>query len=356
MNNPLNIGVLGLGWPGRMHSKAIESCSNAHLLAACDLNEERRIQFQDDHPSAILFDDYQKMLANPQVEAIVIGLPNFLHYQTTLDALRAGKHVLCEKPPTMHAEEMRQLKKEADDRGLVYMFGRQMRWDRHAQRSKKIVEEGRLGQIYFARSGWIRSRGIPRGLDGWFVQKDRAGGGALIDLGVHCLDDAWFLMGTPKPVTVTGRASRLFAHTLPDPSKMDVDDVAFATIRFENDAMLHLEVSWAGNYPREYSPDPERLAAKRERRFTTLFGTRGTLNVRPFELVEVIGDTPTDIDLSATKTSDNDDLFLGQMENFAPACRGLEPPLNTADQALALMEMLDAIYQSSESGREVVLA
>lgn len=360
MKQPVNIAILGLGWPGRMHAQAIDACPTTHLAAACDLDAGRRTEFQTQYPGAAAFDDYQKMLSMPDIDAVIVGLPNFLHYQMTLDGLKAGKHVLCEKPPTMHAGEMAQLKEEAERQGKVYMFGRQMRFDRHAVRARRIVQEGRLGEIYYSRTGWIRSRGIPGGLDGWFTQKKRSGGGALIDLGVHCLDDAWFLMGCPKPVTVTGRASKLFAHTSRNPDQMDVDDVAFATVRFENQAMLHLEVSWAGNYPGEYDPsgqaNPDRPPAKRDKRFTTLFGTKGTVSVRPFELVEEIGGIPSDVDLSATPRSQTEDLFLDQMQNFSAACRGVEAPLNTAEQALELMEMLDAIYKSSETGREVVVA
>jgi len=239
------------------------------------------------------------------------------------------------------------------------MYSRQMRFDQTALRAREIVKEGRLGNIYFARTGWVRARGIPRGIDGWFVRKERAGGGALIDLGVHCLDDAWFTMGCPRPVTVSGSASRFFAETIPNPEVMDVDDCAFATVRFETGALLHLEVSWAGNLPGEYDASgqthPDRPARRRERRFTRLFGTRATLSINPFELVEVIGGVPTDIPLTDTKPSALEELFAGQMRQFGLACQGVEPPLNSAAQALALMQMLDGIYRSSETGREVVI-
>ncbi len=357
MKTPLQIAIVGLGWPGLRHADAIAAFPGTQVVAACDLNEARRQEFQQSHPGSALYHDYAKMLEHPGLDAVVIGLPNFLHHQTTLQALRAGKHVLCEKPPTMHAAEMQEVKQTAEERGLIYMFGRQMRFDRTALRARAIVAEGRLGEIYFGRTGWIRSRGIPRGLDGWFVRKDRSGGGALIDLGVHCLDDAWFLMGCPKPVTVTGRASRFFAHSTPNGGVMDVDDCAFATIRFETEALLHLEVSWAGNYPGEYDlSDPPRPAAKRERRFTTLFGTQATLSTHPFRLVEEIGGTPADVDLRDTQPSKLEELFGGQMEQFAAACTGEAAPMNSAAQALGLMQMLDGIYRSSETGREVVVA
>jgi len=116
MHQPIRLAVLGLGWPGFRHAEAMLASETTALVAACDLNPGRRDEFLKTHPEATLYEDYAKMLLHPDLDGVVIGLPNFLHYSTSKQALEAGKHVLCEKPPTMHAGEMSELKTMAEER------------------------------------------------------------------------------------------------------------------------------------------------------------------------------------------------------------------------------------------------
>src|SRR6201984_3611200 len=166
-----NIGFVGLGWPGERHAEGVIAWSLGTVHSACDLNQERLQNFVTAFRPARGFTDFKEMLADPALDEVVICLPNALHYPFSLQALQAGKHVLCEKPPTMNAAQMLTLHEEA----------------------KKLVKERRLGEIYFAESMWVRSRGTPDGVDGWFTERSKAGGGAIIDLGVHAIDAAWYL-------------------------------------------------------------------------------------------------------------------------------------------------------------------
>src|SRR5262249_21985726 len=137
------------------------------------------------------------------------------HFPVSLAALRAGKHVLCEKPPTLNSVEMRTLQKEAKNLGLIYFFSRQFRFTPSMRRAHDLIARAELGKIYFAEAVWVRSRGIPSGLGDWFTQRKRSGGGALIDIGVHALDSAWYLMGTPRPISVTASVFQNFKHLVP---------------------------------------------------------------------------------------------------------------------------------------------
>src|SRR5438093_11752085 len=194
----LNLGIIGTGWPGQMHALAIHMGDFANLYACADLDDERRAAFEKEYEPQKSFGDYHELLQDRQVDAAIICLPNFLHFPTSLAALEAGKHVFCEKPPTMNAAEMKVLRDEAEKRGLIYFFGRQFRFTAAVRTARDIITEGRLGKIYRARATWVRSRGIPAGIGLWFTDKERSGGGALIDIGVHALDTAWYLMGTPR--------------------------------------------------------------------------------------------------------------------------------------------------------------
>lgn len=346
----LNIGIVGLGWPGQNHAKGVTASPDAHLYAAADLGQERREAFVAKQKVDKVFNDLDELLADPQVDAVVLSLPNFLHFPASMAVMEAGKHVLCEKPPTMNAAEMRLLKQEADKRGLVYFFGRQMRFSNSMQAAMKLVQADRLGKVYFAKAHWFRSRGIPGGRDGWFTDKSKAGGGALIDLGVHALDSVWYLMGHPRPVSVSGQVFQNFPHFATPGSKNDVDDCGFAFMKFDNGVVLELAATWAGNMPEDVVQ-----SGKWSNGFVNsiLYGVKGTIRLNPLQLFEDQAGAVVPVDVEVE--SGEESTFLRQMQHFIDAILGREEPVNSAQQAVYLMEMLDAIYTSSDTGREVLI-
>ncbi len=342
----VNLGVIGTGWPGQQHARVMSAIAGAHLYGCADLDEVRRREFEVTFSPKRSGSEYHELLLDPDLHAVIICLPNFLHFPASLAALEAGKHVLCEKPPTMTAAEMKILQKAASDRGLVYFFGRQFRFTPEMRAAKEVVAAGRLGTIYFAKATWVRSRGIPQGIGGWFTEKKRSGGGALIDIGVHALDSVWYLMGTPRPVSVSAQVYRNFGHLVRDPV-FDVEDAAYAFIRFENGAVVHLETSWAGNLPDDI---PQGEYFGRELNNSIVYGTKGTLRLKPLTLFE---DKSGALETVPLDLPDNSDSFELQLRNFVDAIRGHCQPINSAEQAFELMKMLDAIYASSSLGHEV---
>lgn len=332
-----------MGWPGQMHSAAIAATPGVSLYGIADLSEAARRKVQCVTPALHEFGDYQAMLADPKVDAVVIALPNFLHYSASLEALRAGKHVLCEKPPTMDTGEMKKLKAAAERFGRVYAFGRQMRFTGEMQKARQLVESGKLGDVYYARTHWYRSRGIPVGVGGWFTDAKRSGGGAIIDIGIHTLDDAWFLMGTPRPISVSAQVFQKFARLVPKGIHNDVDDCGFAFLRFENGAVISLETTWAANLP------PSKVDGWNGSHSSLLFGTKASLETAPLRLYAESGRGVRE----KRVTVRNLDRFKEQLKDFVKAIRTGEPPTSDARQAVHLMQMLDAIYQSSRTGREV---
>jgi predicted dehydrogenase len=354
------VGIVGLGWPGERHAEALKISGLGRLYAACDLNEVRRTKFAEEFAPEKVFSSYEEMLADPELYAVVVSLPNVLHFPASLQALEAGKHVLCEKPPTLNAIQMRQLHEESQKRGLIYCFGRQMRFSGAMQAARRAVAERRLGEIYFSKTAWVRARGTPGGLDGWFTDRSRSGGGALIDIGVHAIDAAWYLMGNPKPRTISAQTYQKFPQLVKAPV-FDVEDSAYGMIRFENGASLLFEVSWAANLTDDV---PLGRNGERELFTTTVYGPKGTLRVvdvgqldpkvkiPALSFFEDKDGTIVDTDLPF---EDVPYQFVPQMENFLRATWGKEPAINSSIQAVQLMEMLDAIYESSLTGREVSL-
>jgi predicted dehydrogenase len=330
-----------------MHAQAIRATKGAALYACADLYDERRETFEKEYAPDKSYAEYEKLLGDKNVLAAVICLPNFLHFPASLAALEAGKHVLCEKPPTLNAAEMIVLREEARKRGLLYYFSRQFRFSPDMRLARSLVEQGRLGKIYHAKATFIRSRGIPVGVGNWFTEKKRSGGGALIDIGIHALDAVWYLMGTPKPISVSAQVFQNFAHLVKVPV-FDVDDAAFGFIRFDNGAVVQLETSWAGNLTDEIPP---RQYFGQELINSVLYGTKASIRLKPLGLFEDQDGKLVSVPLSAKP--DEASGFELQMRNFVEAIRGEAKPVNDADQAVALMEMIDGIYASSELGREV---
>ncbi len=345
----LNLGIIGAGWPGQMHAEAVMSGKLANVYACADLDEARRAEFEKKYAPRKSYSAYEELLQDPTVDAAIICLPNFLHFPASLAALEAGKHVLCEKPPTMNAAEMKVLRDEAAKRKLIYFFSRQYRFTAGMRAAKKAIEDGRLGKIYHAQATFVRSRGIPDWGGGWFTDKKRSGGGALIDIGIHALDAVWYLMGTPPPVAVTAKVFRNFAHTVRVPV-FDVEDAAYAFIRFENDAVVQLETSWAGNLTDEVPP---RQVFGQELINSVIYGTRGSVRLNPLTLFEDKKGKLVPATLDAVNNEPGG--FELQLRNFLESVSGETEPVNNAQQAVELMEMIDGIYASSDLGREVRL-
>ncbi len=362
----VRVGIVGLGRPGLFHAYSVIQSGEGILEGVCDVNDARRNLFAENfaeifkfRPNNVrLFASYDDLVSDPAIQAIVVVLPNALHYPFSLKALEHGKHVLCEKPPTMNAQQMKHLHEEAEKRGLIYFFGRQMRFSNASMAGRKIIAERRLGEIYFVETKWIRSRGTPTGIDGWFLDRARSGGGALIDIGVHAIDTAWFLLGVPRPHLVVAQTYQKFPQLVAAPI-FDVEDNAYGMISFENGCSLQFQVSWASNL---FSDIPRSNWADREIFQTTLFGPQGSLrlvdtdqchpseNLKPLQVVEDQAGALVSVDVPLGERENN---FIPQMRNFLRSVRGQESPMNSSGQALQLMEILDAIYSSGQSGHPV---
>src|SRR5256885_14256645 len=198
----LKFGIVGTGWPGQQHAIALAEIRDVQLHSCADSNLERLRGFAEIYRLESSFEDYQELLRDRDLDAAIICLPNFLHFPASLAALEAGKHVFCEKPPTMSAAEMKVLRDEAEKRGLIYFFGRQFRFTAAVRAARDVIAEGRLGKIYRARATWIRSRGIPAGIGLWFTDKTRSGGGAVVGICGAALGPPWYLIGLAGPNAV----------------------------------------------------------------------------------------------------------------------------------------------------------
>jgi len=354
----IRIGVMGNNM-GRNHARAALQAETTTLAAIADPKDEMIERFwpyagltPGDVP---IYDDYRTMIDQGDLDAVVNALPTGMHAEASLYALEHGLHVMCEKPPTVNAAEMIEVADAAKSRRLTYMFARQNRFGPDLREARELVQEGSLGRVYHAESRWMRARFIPfRG--GWGVNKD-AGGGVLLDLGVHQVDDAWFAMGCPEPVSVFAAMHCGMSNLAPDDLSMpyNADDATVGLIRFVNGASLSFLVTFALNI--DWHEGYLDLTKPREKplwRELRLYGDRAGIDVQKHKLIE--GDVTGIFARNYQPRPDftrYPNVFIAQISEFARAIVDGNAPLNPADQAVTLMKILDAVKASAETGAMV---
>jgi predicted dehydrogenase len=323
------------------------------LAIAADLNiaaaNEAAALYGIHHASA----DWRDVLADKNVQAVVIATPNKFHAEQAIAALNAGKHVFLEKPMALNLGEADAILAAMKKSGRIVQIGMSNRFKAGPQALKQAISAGVCGHIYAGETFWYRRRGIP-GFGGWFTTKALAGGGALIDIGVHMIDLALYLMDFPKPVAVSGTTFNIWKELKdynytsmwgsPVPGgKKDVDDYAVAMVRFNQGQILNINVSWSLNVG---WMDPE-MGVR-------LMGDKGGVALhgmdKPHIYAEQFGmvaDTQP-----YTKTTDP---FAEEMKQFDASIRGGAAPVATAQQGRTVQSILDAIYRSSEENREVTV-
>ncbi len=202
-NGKVNVAVIGLGWPGQRHLEGYFKLPFVNVAAICDMSETLLASTHARFPVETATTDYQAILARPDIDAVSICLPNWLHAPISIEAIQAGKHVLCEKPLANTLAEGERLTAAVHASDRIFMLALNNRFRVEIQSLKRVIDQGTLGTIYYAKTGWVRRRwgGTVRG---WFMEKEKSGGGPLIDLGVHMLDLALWLMGSPKATRVSG--------------------------------------------------------------------------------------------------------------------------------------------------------
>ncbi len=321
------------------------------IVAVADINEESARAAAEKFNVPHVYTDFREMLKRDDIHAVSVATPNFLHKEATIAALEAGKHVLCEKPLARNAQEAREMVQSARRANRILQVALQWRFTGIGQfLHKYIQEEGNLGDIYYARAHALRRRGIP----GWgvFIDKEKQGGGPLIDIGVHILDATLWLMGYPKPVSAFGATYAKFGHRPDvvglmgqwDHTRFTVEDFAVGLIRLENGATVTLESSFCANIG--------------EDEFNTLIlGDKGGVFANPIGSPSVRIFTEHNRTLYNVEPANipNVNSYHAEVEHFIDAIQNNKPSPVPGEHGFYLNAIMDAIYESSETGREVVI-
>jgi predicted dehydrogenase len=340
----IRIGIIGSGGIAQnAHLPGYKATEGVELVACCDVREETAQAASKKFDIPVVYTDYRKMLREEKLDGVSVCTPNAYHARPTIDALRAGLHVLCEKPMAMTPAEGRAMCAAAKKARRILQIGLNSRFTGYAQVLKKFIKGGELGEVYYARAQALRRRGIP----GWgvFTSRKMSGGGPLIDIGVHILDLTLFMMGHPEPVSVSGATYCNFGKRTGiyapwgawDPKKYTVEDLGVGFVKFKNGASLTLEASWAAHIDEDVWK-------------VTLMGTEGGAVTSPMKILQekhgsLVDVTPRNIPETQSHTE--------EVRAFVRAIREGRPSPVPGEQGLMSTRILDGIYRSAESGKEV---
>jgi len=351
----IKIAVIGCGTiANTAHIPAYMANTDCEIVYFCDIIFERAEAAAADFGCGKAVADYHEILKDDTVDAVSICTPNNVHASISTDCLRAGRHVLCEKPAARTYEEALEMQKICHETGKILSIGVVNRYRQGVNRIKDLIDAGELGEVYQVYASFRHHRSIP-GLGGAFTTKEIAGGGVLIDWGVHFLDLMMYCIGDPLPKTVTGQTHSVLGKNMKDyayktmwagppdySGTYDVDDFVTAIIKTHG-TTISLNGAWAQNIDKE-EMYVDFLGDKAGARFDysdpfTLYGQKdGALTETEF--------TYPDIEFL--------DFFKAEINAFIDAIKTGEKLRSHIDTVIITAQIMQAIYDSSETGREVV--
>lgn len=350
--------IIGCGGIANVAHAAAYGKGRAEIVALCDIIPEKMDKIERRlGVKANKYTDYKELIEKEKLDFVDICTPNYLHADIAIYAMQHGINAFSEKPDTVSVEKVLEMQKVQQETNTHLMVMRNNRYWYSTVELKKMIEKGEFGEIYTGRCGWIRKRGIP-GKGGWFTTKAQSGGGPLIDLGVHMIDLAIYLMGNPKAVAVTGSTYNKFAckddsqdsvHSkfgeAVEGGTFDVEDLAIGFIKFDNGASLQIEFSWASNIDKESSFVELRGEEK------GCFWENGIYTLYDGNKNNKFKDNM----LHAKQLRNYRNCHVQNLLHFFDVLEGKAKPDFTIEQGVNMIKILSAIYESSKTGREVLL-
>lgn len=332
----LRIGFTGTGYISRIHARAAQNLSDVEAVAVVNHRPESMQAYAAELGIPRQYADVDALLRDGGVDALVISTPNYLHAPQAVAALRAGVHVMVEKPMAMNAAEGRAMLDASRESGALLMVAHCWRFDDEVLWLKDAIAGDRLGRI-------IRTKGygvhVHWGPGGWFTQSRFAGGGAMADMGIHALDTARFLLGDPLPVNVYARIGTHYGS-------YDVDDTGLIIVNWDNGAVSYLESGWW----QPHADGPEACTQLYGLKgFASLFPTRlSLLNAATREVETIESGFPPVRDPHCPQS-----MYDRQMAYFVECIRSHIAPIPGGQEGLINMQVVDAAYESSRTGQVV---
>ncbi len=355
------IGIIGAGGMLAYHLAGFRA-AKAEVVAVADMNLAAAQKAAAKHGIPQALGSVEELLAIPGLDAVSVITPNKFHKPLAIQALNAGKHVFCEKPPALNAAEVAEMKAAAEKAGKRLMFNFNNRARPETAALMNYIGDGTVGRINSAQAKWARRTGIP-GVGGWFTNKALSGGGPLIDL-LHMIDLALYFMGYPEPEYVLAQSFDDFIHDpafkgpwgIPDNAAgvTDVESAVHGFVRFKTGQVLELQVSWAEMIKRE-EVSVVFQGQKAGGMIQRLFGRDG-MDDTAIDTGELyVQEHGHSVNRTIIVEPDPAMGRERSATNFIETLEGKAAPLNTVDEALKLMKIIDATYESARTGKPVAV-
>ena len=368
MTEKLNVAIIGCGGiANNKHMPALKANADlCQMTAFCDIVKERAEKAAAEYGTedAKVYTDYNELLKDETIDVVHVCTPNVAHCPITVAAFAAGKHVLCEKPMAHNTEDAKKMIDAWKASGKKFTIGYQNRFRHEVQMLKKCCENGELGEIYYGKAHAVRRRAVPTW--GVFPNKALQGGGPLIDIGTHALDITLWCMDNYKPVSVSGQVFYKLGHLKEategntfgpwDPETYEVEDSAMGFIRMEDGSVINLEASWALN------------VRESKEASTTLCGTKAGAEILsgmsyPVDQLIINRGHCGELTEETISAAGNVAYFDGangepgtiEARQWLQAILNDTEPLVRPEQAFVVTQILEAIYKSAETGREIRL-
>lgn len=347
----MKLAIIGAGLVAQtFHIPAFLSHKGVEITAIYDRRMEKAIKVAEPL-GAKAYDDYDELLKDENVDAVSICTRTDLHCPMAVKAAKAGKNIFLEKPMAMNADEAQQIADAVEENGVTFMLAMLNRFRTETLIVKDRCERGLMGDMYHADARWVRRRGIPT--NPWFVQKELSGGGAGIDIGVHTIDLAWYLLGCPKPISVSAMAHRRLGNIRakgvenwgdikPVEGPIDVEEAAVAFVRFEGQKSMTLTVSWAINGP------DEDFNLK-------IYGSKEGVSLNPFVIYSDDNGYCVDITPKFVRDDAWVEGFANETAHFVECVNEGKTPITSAQNCAVVQRIIQGIYDSDRLGREVLI-
>ncbi len=345
LGKKFRIAFIGCGGIAGTHINALKTMPDVEIVAGVDIDPARLTNMEEKHGVTSLYKDWKTMLKEVRPDAVSVCTPNGVHMQPTIDALNAGCHVIVEKPMAMNPAECVKMIDAAKKNKKKLTIGFQYRYHPSSQFLKKAADAGEFGDIMFVKCQALRRRGIPNW--GVFGQKKLQGGGPMIDIGVHVIEMAHYVMGSPRPVAATGncwtylgdKPNKKIVSTWPDwdYKTYTVEDLAIGSIRFDNGAILHIEAMFAGHIEKDVWN-------------FNLMGTKGGANWDPPQVYSDRLGHMTNTSPGFLPGTDFGAMFKIKLRNFIDSATIGTPQEAPGEAGLAVQKILSGVYSSAAQG------
>lgn len=334
MTGDTKIAIIGLGGIAQLvHLPILTKMDNVKVTAVAEINKARLQTVSDKFGIDDRYTDYIEMLENSECDAVIIATPTSTHKQVAIDCLKHKKDILVEKPLARTFKEAKPITDAAKRYRKKLMVGMNLRFRPDAMILKSLLSSGEIGEPFYIKCGWIRRQSST---GKWFTQLEESGGGVIIDLGILLLDLSLWLLDYPPVEYVTTQNYRLNTKT--------VEDTSVNFIRCKKSSLISLETSWS-------------LPLEKDTFYLDVYSTKGFASLNPFRIIKKIEEQI--IDLTPAQTENPLSLFkksyLNEMKSFIGAVKGLNPVFSSGNEAISRMKVVEAMYESAEAKKEVII-